>query len=96
MKTRKVGKNKGIARIWLEAGELNQNGILHGMRFDSVSTAGKISVTINPAGKRKIAGKPGREIIDMTGATVAQAGFAIGDLFTIVKTTKGIDIIAVS
>jgi hypothetical protein len=73
VQTRKIGLNKGKRRIWLEGAILTDNGIKHGMRFNPVPVSNGLLIRIEDNGKRKIAGKPDRPIIDMTGATVTSA-----------------------
>jgi DNA (cytosine-5)-methyltransferase 1 len=95
MKTRNIGMNKGKRRIWLQNGELTDNGIHHGMRFDAVPSGNVLEIIINPEGKRKIAGGPDRPIIDMAGKIVTDA---FGDdvaSFTIEKFAKGIRLVGV-
>ena len=68
--TRKIGMNRGKVRLWLEGAILNTSGFKHGDRFDLVNNGTTIVITNNPDGKRKIAGKPGREIIDRSASTI--------------------------
>lgn len=89
---RKIGTNKGKARIWLEGPELTSNGIKHGMRYNVFPVAAGLAIEISPEGKRKIAGTPARPIIDMTGRTVEAGGFVAGDNFEILKTPTGISL----
>jgi DNA (cytosine-5)-methyltransferase 1 len=71
---RNIGLNKGKRRLWLEGAVLTENGINHGHRFDVVSNGDNhLVIHINPDGKRKIAGKPARPIIDMSAATITNA-----------------------
>lgn len=85
---RKVGLNKGKARIWLEGNELISNGIEHGMRYNVMPVAGGLLIDIDPDGKRKIAGTAKRPIIDMSGRTVEAGGFAAGDSFSVTRTDR--------
>ena len=71
--TRKIGLNKGKRRIWLEGKVLTNAGINHGDRFDIAYGYNQLAININPAGSRKISGKIGREVIDMTAATITDA-----------------------
>lgn len=70
---RKIGLNKGKRRIWLEGAVLRDAGFKHGMRFNVVNSDNVLSVYADLNGKRKIAGKPGREIIDMSAATITNS-----------------------
>ena len=62
------------------------------MRFDVLPIGEGLLITINPEGKRKIAGTPARPIIDMSGRTVEAGGFAAGDQFTIDRVKGGIEL----
>ena len=84
--TRKIGLNKGKRRIWLEGAVLTSAGFKHGTRFNVVNTDNVLSIYADLNGKRKVAGKPGREIIDMTAATIT-ASFA--DTVKVVEIVKG-------
>lgn len=84
MHTRKIGMNKGARRIWLQNGELTDHGIKHGDRFDVYPGDNELLIKINPEGKRKIAGKPGREIIDMAGKVVTSSFDDDVDTFQII------------
>ena len=71
--TRKIGLNRGKARLWLEGRILSDNGFSHGDAYHVETIPGQITITLHSMGSRKIAGKIGREIIDMSGATVSDA-----------------------
>ncbi len=71
--TRKIGFNRCKARIWLEGKILTNAGIFHGMRFNVINSPNSLVIVIDPDGKRKIAGKPDRPIIDMSGATITDS-----------------------
>ena len=73
--TRKIGTNRGKNRIWLEGAVLTDNGIYHGMRFNVINSPNSLVIQIAHDGKRKIAGKPGRPIIDMSAATIDNSEF---------------------
>lgn len=75
MITRKIGTNRGKNRIWLEGAVLTDNGIYHGMRFNVISAPNSLVIAIAHDGKRKIAGKPGRPIIDMSAGTIDACEF---------------------
>jgi hypothetical protein len=78
--------NRGKRRIWLEGNELLQNGIKHGDRYSIISGHNWLSICINSDGRRKVAGAPGRPIIDMTGATVTEAFSDDVEYFEILST----------
>ena len=90
MKTRNIGMNRGRPRIWLQNGELTDNGIKHGDRFDIEIGTNWLRIRIDPEGARKIAGKPGREIIDIAGKVVEAAFDSNHQQFYIVKKPDGI------
>ncbi len=96
LSTRKVGLSKGKPRIWLEKGELSDNGIHHGMRFDVYPMGYGIRIEIAATGKRKIAGTPERPIIDMAGKVVSGSGFDHGDEFYIHAVDGGLDLIKIN
>lgn len=69
MITRKIGRNRGKKRLWLEGKVLSENGFPHGTRY-LVSIGPKsicIMVTTNPLldRARTVAGTPERPIIDI-------------------------------
>lgn len=72
MKTqqRKIGQNRGRPRLWLEGQILTDAGFNHGDRWDFVNEPDKLIIRNNPEGKRKIAGKKDRPIIDIIGRTL--------------------------
>jgi len=62
--TRKLGSNRGKTRLWLEGNILSNQGWSTGDRFDVIWIDGVLKYAKNTNGKRKVAGKPGRPIID--------------------------------
>lgn len=68
--TRKIGQNKGKRRLWIEGTLLVAAGLDHGNRWDLIEAPHGFLIVRNPEGKRKVAGKPGRPIIDITGKTL--------------------------
>ena len=62
--TRKLGSNRGKTRLWLEGNILSDKGWECGNRFDVILMDGVLRYVKNPDGKRKVAGKVGRPIID--------------------------------
>lgn len=73
--TRNIGMNRGKPRIWLEGAILQDNGFEHGKRWNVEHDYSAQTITISEAsdGKRKIAGKAGRPIIDMSASSVTKA-----------------------
>lgn len=89
VKTLNIGSNRGKARLWIEGSFLRDAGFAHGDRYDVTVLPGRgLSIVHNPNGKRKIAGKPGREIIDITGKVLNQAGFNVGSRATLFAITE--------
>ena len=68
----KVGASKRIpqSRIWLEGSRLISAGFAHGARYNVVWHDAGATLTLSPAGARKVAGTIDRPIIDITGASV--------------------------
>lgn len=62
--TRKLGANRGKTRLWLEGTILSAHGWTTGDKFDVILIDGVLKYVKNTNGKRKVAGKPGRPIID--------------------------------
>ena len=75
MKTqqRNIGQNRGRPRLWLEGDILTLSGFNHGDRWDFTIEPDKLIIKNNPEGKRKIAGKKDRPIIDIVGRTLETA-----------------------
>ena len=71
--TRKLGMNRGKRRLWIEGAILNTNGFEHGTRYNVINGDNKLTITIDPQGKRKVAGKPDRPITDMSGSTITNS-----------------------
>lgn len=65
---RKVGSNKGNARVWLEGDILAGQGWHRGDRYDRAVTDGTIRLTRNVDGRYRVAGTDTRPIIDLAGA----------------------------
>lgn len=72
MKTqqRNIGQNRERPRLWLEGAILVESGFNHGDRWDFTNEENKLIIKNNPDGKRKIAGKKDRPIIDIIGRTL--------------------------
>ena len=88
--TRKIGMNRMKVRLWIEGAILNTNGFEHGKRFNVENANGRMTITVSLDGKRKISGKKGREVIDMSAGTIT-ASFptaAKNDVMTL-KVSKG-------
>ena len=62
--SRKLGMNKGKLRLWIEGSDLLINSWFHGDKFNIEYHQNKVTYTKDVNGKRKVAGKIGRPIID--------------------------------
>lgn len=63
--SRKIGQNRGKARLWIEGSLLIDAGLDHGHRWNIEHNESGFTITESPEGKRKVAGKVGRPIIDI-------------------------------
>jgi hypothetical protein len=91
--TRKLGSNRGKTRLWLEGNILENQGWTTGDRFDVVMIDGVLKYAKNPNGKRKVAGKPGRPIIDTnTDKLSTTLNAKAGEVVNVSATTKQITI----
>ena len=93
---RKIGSNRGRARVWLEGAWLADNGWARGVRFNVAMGAGRIVLERAPDGSRKVCGKANKHsIIDICNGDVASVlaphGVALVKLTSarIVVTLKG-------
>lgn len=64
--TRKIGRNKGKPRLWLEGKILLDAGFTHGARYNIVHFPNGFDLVLNPDGKRKVSGKTERPVIDIS------------------------------
>ena len=71
--TRNIGENREKRRVWIEGKSLESGGWLTGHRYQREEITGGFKLTKIENGKLKIAGKPGRPIIDLCGGYVAKA-----------------------
>ena len=62
---RKVARNRGNARIWLERKCLSENGIRCGDRFNCIFRQDDLLLVFTADGERKVAGKDDRPIVDI-------------------------------
>ena len=67
---RNIGQNRGKPRLWIEGTALVESGLDHGNRWDLIPNSNGFLIKRNPNGKRKIAGKLGRPIIDICGGSL--------------------------
>lgn len=72
MKTvsRKIGSNRGKPRLWLEGAILIAAGFKPGDRWTLKVNGAALHIVRDPQGKRKIAGKGDKPIVDITGASL--------------------------
>ncbi len=66
--TRKIGRNRGKPRLWIEGKHLNAAGLAHGTLWTLEQTDSGLIIKADPNGKRRIAGRQDRPIIDIVGA----------------------------
>ena len=65
--TRKIGKNRGNARVWIEHKALTLEGWTRGTRYNVAQSGRGLLLTRSPNGARKVCGKTGKNpIIDLT------------------------------
>lgn len=80
--TRKIGRNRGKPRLWIEGKALVEAGLDHGTRWNLTPTNIGLLIERSAEGTRKIAGKPGRPIIDIIGASLGPLAEAENVLIT--------------
>lgn len=91
--TRKLGSNRGKTRLWLEGNILANHGWTTGDKFDVVMIDGVLKYAKNTNGKRKVAGKPGRPIIDTNTNAISDTLNALpGDVVNVIATREAITI----
>jgi hypothetical protein len=65
--TRKIGKNRGNARVWIEHKALTLEGWTRGTRYNVAQSGRGLLLTRADNGARKVCGKEGKHpIIDLT------------------------------
>jgi hypothetical protein len=91
--TRKLGSNRGKTRLWLEGTILSAQGWHTGDRFDVVWIDGVLKYAKNTNGKRKVAGKIGRPIIDTNTDKLSDTLNAkAGDVVNVIATADSITV----
>tara|TARA_Y100000385_G_scaffold107411_1_gene111531 strand:+ start:899 stop:1309 length:411 start_codon:yes stop_codon:yes gene_type:complete len=91
--TRKLGSNRGKTRLWLEGSILSAQGWHTGDRFDVILIDGVLKYVKNPAGKRKVAGKVGRPIIDTnTDKLSTTLNASPGEVVNVIATANSITV----
>ena len=91
--TRKLGSNRGKTRLWLEGNILSSHGWHTGDRFDVILIDGVLKYAKNINGKRKVAGKVGRPIIDTnTNAISDTLNAKAGEVVNVIATAEAITI----
>lgn len=70
--TRKIGKNKGQSRVWLEGKYLAAHGWTKGTTYERDTSIGNIVLTKSTLGKLKVAGGVDRPVIDLAGKWVTE------------------------
>jgi hypothetical protein len=91
----KSGRNRGNRRIWIEGNRLHAAGFECGDRLTRTIVEGVLTLTRDPEGNHRIAGKPDRPILDCCGQWVTDL---IGDHshFTITTTRNTIGIVPIN
>lgn len=90
---RKLGSNRGKTRLWLEGSLLENQGWHTGDRFDVILIDGVLKYVKNPNGKRKVAGKPGRPIIDTnTDKLSTTLNAKAGEVVNVIATAESITV----
>lgn len=91
--TRKLGSNRGKTRLWLEGAILSAQGWTTGDRFDVILIDGVLKYAKNPNGKRKVAGKIGRPIIDTNTDKISDTLNAkAGEVVNVIATREAITV----
>ena len=91
--TRKLGSNRGKTRLWLEGAILSTHGWTTGDRFDVILIDGVLKYAKNSNGKRKVAGKIGRPIIDTnTDKLSTTLNAKPGDVVNVIATADSITV----
>jgi hypothetical protein len=70
---RKIGRNRGVQRIWLEGKCVAAAGFRPGDHFNIVHVDGAMVLVKSDDGDRKISGKGEKGIIDMAGSTISKS-----------------------
>ena len=70
-----LGRNRGALRLWLEGKRLTDCGFAAGSTYALMSLPGNMTLRAMPSGERlrRISGKAGKPVIDITGRDVALA-----------------------
>jgi len=91
--TRKLGANRGKTRLWLEGNILANQGWHTGDKFDVILIDGVLKYAKNPNGKRKVAGKIGRPIIDTNTDKLSTTLNALpGEVVNVIATREAITV----
>ncbi len=95
---RKIGRNRGKPRLWLEGKYLEIAGLPYGSRWNLVPQADGFDIVRADDGKRKIAGTASRPIIDISGprslgavAECATVTVTFDDGSGLIRVRKGTD-----
>jgi DNA (cytosine-5)-methyltransferase 1 len=86
-----IGLNRGKPRLWLQAGYMVRYGFDRGASYTVTLAPGRVTLALDPAGKRKVAGKAGKPIIDVNTKALAKA-FEAGAKVTVLLTEGHIQI----
>ena len=90
---RKLAANRGKTLLWLEGNILENHGWTTGDRFDVIMIDGVLKYAKHSNGKRKVAGKPGRPIIDTNTDKISHTlNASPGDVVNVIATAQSITI----
>lgn len=90
---RKLGSNRGKTRLWLEGNILSNHGWTTGDKFDVILIDGVLKYVKNSNGKRKVAGKIGRPIIDTNTDKISQTlNASPGEVVNVIATSEAITV----
>ncbi len=80
--TRKIGRNRGKPRLWIEGEILNRAGFSHGTEWQLLGATDGLTLQTSEALEvvgvrvRRVAGTPARPVIDIAGASLGDIGKA--------------------
>lgn len=72
--TRKIGRNRGKPRLWIEGASLVAAGFSRGDRWALVPTDNGFNIHGRADGDRKVSGKLDKPIIDIAGSSLGDLG----------------------
>ncbi len=70
--TRRIGRNRSRARLWIEGKHLTAAGLSHGTLWTLNQTEDGLTIQADPQGRRRIAGRADRPVIDIVGTSLGK------------------------